>query len=81
MVQLRYAVIIMSASTIELTTGKRGKENVIADGFRYSLDKKLTTSAGVVNSSWRCVTPGCTGRLVLHDDAISILQHSFPQPR
>ena len=44
MVQLRYAVIIMSTSTIEFTTGKLGKENVIADGFRYSLDKKRTTA-------------------------------------
>ena len=29
MVQLRFAVIIMSTSTIEFATGKRGKENVI----------------------------------------------------
>ncbi len=61
----------MSTSTVEYTTGKRGKSNVIADGFRYSLDKKRTTAAGVVNSYWRCVTPGCSGRLVLHDDTIS----------
>ena len=71
MVQLLYAIIIMSTSTIEFTTGKRGKENVISDGVRYSLDKKRTTAAGVVNSYWTCVTPGCTSRLVLHDGTIS----------
>ena len=66
----RYLASIMS-TPIEFTTGKRGKENVIADGFRYSLDKRRTTATGVVNSYWRCVTPGCSCRLVLHDDAIS----------
>ena len=71
MVQLLYAIIIMSTSTIEFTTGKRGKENVISDGVRYSLVKKRTTAAGVVNSYWTCVTPGCTSRLVLHDGTIS----------
>ena len=31
----------------------------------------MSTSIEVVNSYWRCVKPGCSGRLVLHDDAIS----------
>ena len=53
----RHLPSIMSTS-IDFTTGKRGKENVIADGFRYSLDKRRTTATGVVNSYWRCVTPG-----------------------
>ena len=59
------------STSIEFITGKRGKENVIADEFRYFLDKRRTIATGVVNSYWRCVTPGCSGRLVLHDDAIS----------
>ena len=44
---------------------------MLADGFLYSFDKRRTTATGVVNSYWRCETPGCSGRLVLHDDAIS----------
>ena len=39
----RHLPSIMSTS-IEFTTGKRGKENVIADGCRYSLDKRRTTA-------------------------------------
>ena len=77
----RHLPSIMSTS-IEFITGNRGKENVIADGFRYSLDKRRTTATGVVNSYWRCVTPGCSGRLALHDDAISnSLSHNHGEQR
>ena len=72
---------IMSTS-IQFTTGERGKENAITDGFRYSLDKRRTRATGVVNSYWRCVTPGCSGRLALLDDAISnSLSHNHGEQR
>ena len=64
-----------SATNIEFTTGKRGKENVIYDGFRYRLDKKRTTADGVRNSYWRCVSDGCSGRLVLHNETVANTPH------
>ena len=35
------------------------------------MDKRRITTTGVVNSNWRCLTPDCSGRLTLYDDAIS----------
>ena len=64
-----------SATNIEFTTEKRGKENVIYDGFRYRLDKKRTTADGVRNSHWRCVSDGCSGRLVLHNETVANTPH------
>ena len=62
-------------SNIEFTTGKGNKDNVIHNGFRYRLDKKRITSIGVRNSYWRCVSDGCSGRLVLHNENVVNTPH------
>lgn len=61
----------MDTPIIEFTTGKRGKENVIVDGFRYSLDRKRASISGAAKSYWKCTKPGCSGRLVLHDKTLA----------
>ena len=50
MVFIRHPVIM--STSIEFTTGKCGKENVIADGFRYSLDKRRTTATIEMRDTW-----------------------------
>ena len=62
-------------SNIEFTTGKGNKDNVIHNGFHYRLDKKRITSTGVRNSYWRCVSDGCSGRLVLHNENVVNTPH------
>ena len=76
---------IMSTQTdtnIEFTTGKGNKDNFIHNGFRYRLDKKRITSTGVRNSYWRCVSDGCSGRLVLHNEnVVNTPQHDHDEQR
>ena len=64
------AISTMSTSTLEYTTGKRGKDNALLDGYRYSLNRARTGTDGVRKSYWRCVVSGCQARLVLHEDTV-----------
>ena len=60
----------MSTPTVEYTTGKRGKDNVIVDGQRYTFNRQRNGTDGVRKSYWTCVVPGCNARLVLHDQTV-----------
>ena len=61
---------IMSTPTVEYTTGKRGKENALVDGQRYTFNRKRNGTDGVTKSYWVCLVPGCSGRLVLHNRTV-----------
>ena len=69
-------------TNIEFTTGRGNKDNFIHNGFRYRLDKKRITSTVVRNSYWRCVSDGCSGRLVLHNEnVVNTPQHDHDEQR
>ena len=68
---------VVTNSAFEFVNGKRGKKNLICDGYRYTLDKKRIAADGIVRSYWRCVVKSCTGRLTLKDaTVISRPRHS-----
>ena len=53
----------MATPSVEYTTGKRGKDNVLVDDQRYTLNRKRNGTDGVTNTYWICVVPGCVARL------------------
>ena len=59
------AISIMPTPSVEYTTGKRGKDNALVDGQRYTLNRKRNGTDGVTKTYWICVVPGCVARLVL----------------
>ena len=64
------AISIMATPSVEYTTGKRGKDNVLVDGQRYTLNRKRNGTDGVTKTYWICVVPGCVARLVLHEQTV-----------
>ena len=64
------AISIMPTPSVEYTTGKRGKDNALVDGQRYTLNRKRNGTDGVTKTYWICVVPGCVARLVLHEQTV-----------
>ena len=64
------AISIMATPSVEYTTGKRGKDNALVDGQRYTLNRKRNGTDGVTKTYWICVVPGCVARLVLHEQTV-----------
>ena len=71
------AISIMATPSVEYTTGKRGKDNVLVDGQRYTLNRKRNGTDGVTKTYWICVVPGCVARLVLHKQTLSIVLYFY----
>ena len=65
------AISIMPTPSVEYTTGKRGKDNALVDGQRYTLNRKRYGTDGVTKTYWICVVPGCLARLVLHEQTVN----------
>ena len=65
------AISIMATPSVEYTTGKRGKDNALVDGQRYTLNRKRYGTDGVTKTYWICVVPGCLARLVLHEQTVN----------
>ena len=57
------AISIMATPSVEYTTGKRGKDNALVDGQRYTLNRKRNGTDRVTKTYWICVVPGCVARL------------------
>ena len=53
-------------NSVEFTTGKRGKDNVIYDGQRYTLNRRRHGTDRVEKSYWICTVSGCKVGFVLH---------------
>ena len=49
---------------------KRGKDKVIYDGQRYTLNRRRHGTDGVEKSYWICTDSGCKARFVLHDQRV-----------
>ena len=57
-------------NSVEFTTDKRGKDNVIYDSQRYTLNRRRHVTGGVGKSYWICTVCGCKARFVLHDQRV-----------
>ena len=57
-------------NSVEFTTGKRGKDNVIYDSQRYTLNRRRHGTDGVEKSYWICTVSGCKVKFVLHDQRV-----------
>ena len=57
-------------NSVEFTTGKRGNDNFINDGQRYTLNRRRHGKDGVEKSYWICTVSGCKARFVLHDQRV-----------
>ena len=60
----------MATPSVKYTTGKRGKDNALVDGQRYTLNRKRNGTDGVTKTYWTCVVPGCLARLVVHEQTV-----------
>ena len=63
-----------SSGNMELITTQRGKENVLFEGYRYTLDCNNLDGS----SLWRCVRRDCVGRgkKLLDGSFIEIVRHA-----
>ena len=57
-------------NSVELATGKRGKDNVIYNGQRYTVNRRCHGTDGVEKSYWICTVSGCKARFVLHGQRV-----------
>ena len=53
-------------SSIEFTTSRTGKQNVIYNGYILNLNRRRND-----RSYWRCNAPNCSGRLTLVNDTVA----------